>query len=177
MMDAGLLILRVVVGLVVAAHGAQKLFGWFGGHGLRGTAGWLESLGFRPGQVHASLTGLAEFGGGLLLALGFLTPLGAAAVIGVMAVAIAAVHASNGFFNTNGGFEFNLTLMAAAVALAFTGPGGWSIDYALDLDLFGTGWGAGALGLAIVASIAALGSRQEPPAVEAPSEVAQDRAA
>ena len=176
-MDAGLLILRVVVGLVIAAHGGQKLFGWFGGHGLQGTAGWLESMGFRPGRVHAPLTGIAEFGGGISLALGFLTPLGAAAVIGVMAVAIATVHASNGFFNTNGGYEFNLTLMAAAIALAFAGPGSWSLDYALDLDLFGTGWGAAALGLAIVASIAALGSREEQPVAEAANEVAQDRAA
>ena len=162
-MDAGLLILRSIAGLVIAAHGAQKLFGWFGGPGLRGTAGWLDSMGFKPGGLHATVTGTAELGGGILLTLGFLTPLGAAAVIGVMAVAIVTVHASNGFFNTNGGFEFNLTLMAAAIALAFTGPGGWSLDHAFDLDLFGERWGMAALALAVVSAVLTLGARRSDP--------------
>src|SRR5687767_13226447 len=107
-MDSGLLLVRVVLGAIMAAHGAQKLFGWFGGFGIAGTAGWLESMGFKQARLHATVNGLAEFGGGILLALGFLTPLGAAAVAGVMFVAIATVHWSNGFCNSSGGYEFNL---------------------------------------------------------------------
>src|SRR5688572_28731180 len=107
-MDGGLLIIRVVLGAIMAAHGAEKLFGWFGGFGKSGTVAWLESMGFKPARLHATATGLAEFGGGILLALGFLTPLGAAAVAGVMFVAIATVHWSKGFFNSSGGYEFNL---------------------------------------------------------------------
>jgi putative oxidoreductase len=106
-MEAGLLLIRVVLGGIMAAHGSQKLFGWFGGPGLAGTEGWLESMGFKPARLHAVVVGLAEFGGGALLALGLLTPLGAAAIAGVMFVAIATVHWSNGFFNGSGGYEFN----------------------------------------------------------------------
>src|SRR4051812_15156940 len=128
-MEAGLLLIRVVLGGIVAAHGAQKLFGWFGGPGLGGTQGWLESMGFKPARLHALAVGLSEFGGGALLALGLLTPLGAAAVAGVMFVAIATVHWSNGFFNTSGGYEFNLLIAATAIALAFTGSGEVSLDH------------------------------------------------
>jgi putative oxidoreductase len=166
-MSEGLLLLRVVLGLVVAAHGAQKLFGWFGGPGLAGTSGWLESMGFRPGKLHAGVTGLAEFGGGLLLALGFLTPLGAAAVIGVMTVAIVTVHSQNGFFNTSGGFEFNLVLLVAAATLAFTGPGEYSVDLALDWDLYGTRWGMSALALAVVTAGLTLAARRDIPSRDA----------
>jgi putative oxidoreductase len=98
-MEAGLLLIRVAVGAIMTAHGAQKLFRWFGGHGIVGTSGWLEPMGFRPARLHAAVVGLAEFGGGALLALGLFTPLGAAAVAGVMFVAIATIHWSNGFFN------------------------------------------------------------------------------
>ena len=122
-MDVGLLLLRLAVGGVMAAHGAQKLFGWFGGYGLEGTSGWLESLGFRPGRIQAAIAGWSEFLGGLLLVLGLLTPLGAAAVIGVMIVAIGSVHWEKGFFNSAGGYEFNLLLAVVAAALAFTGAG------------------------------------------------------
>src|SRR5207248_5394346 len=101
-MNLGLLVLRLVVGLLLAGHGAQKLFGWFGGHGLAGTAGFFEKLGFRPGKPHAFLSGLAEFGGGVSIVLGFLTPLGAAAIIGGMGVAIGAAHAGKGFFVMEG---------------------------------------------------------------------------
>src|SRR5439155_1943196 len=97
-MSIGLLILRLVVGLTLAAHGAQKLFGWFGGYGLAGTGQFLEQLGFRPGRIQAAQAGLAEFVGGLLLAAGFLTPVGAAAVAAVMLVASVSVHLKNGFF-------------------------------------------------------------------------------
>src|ERR671918_2016167 len=121
-MDAGLLVVRVVLGSILAAHGAQKLFGWFGGHGLAGTSGWLESMGFKPARLHATVVGLAEFGGGVSLALGLITPLGAAAVAGVMLVAIATVHWSNGFFNATGGFEVNLFIISTPIAPALTRP-------------------------------------------------------
>src|SRR5687767_6036829 len=115
-MAIALLILRLVVGLTLAAHGAQKLFGWFGGYGLTGTGGFLEQLGFFPGRRNAFLAGLAELSGGLLLALGFATPLAATLIISVMFVAIATVHLKNGFFNSNQGFEYNLTLAVVALS-------------------------------------------------------------
>jgi putative oxidoreductase len=163
-MDAGLLLIRVVLGAIMAAHGAQKLFGWFGGHGLAGTGGWLESMGFKPAHLHAAVVGLAEFGGGALLALGLLTPLGAAAVAGVMFVAIATVHWSNGFFNTSGGYEFNLLIAASAITLAFTGPGEISIDHLAGWTLAGPEWGLAALGISAAAAGSVLAMRRPPPA-------------
>src|SRR5436190_14764259 len=109
-LDIGLLLLRVVVGLTLAAHGAQKLFGWFGGRGLEGTAQGYERIGYRPGPLMALLAGVGEAGGGVLLALGLLTPLGAAGGIGVMLNAIVSAHLSKGFWNSKGGFEFPLTI-------------------------------------------------------------------
>jgi putative oxidoreductase len=144
-METGFLLIRVVLGAIMAAHGAQKLFGWFGGPGLAGTDGWLQSMGFRPARLLAIVVGLAEFGGGTLLALGLLTPLGAAAVAGVMFVAIATVHWSNGFFNSSGGYEFNLLIAATAIALAITGPGEISIDHLAGWALSGPEWGLAAL--------------------------------
>jgi putative oxidoreductase len=149
-METGFLLIRVVLGAIMAAHGAQKLFGWFGGPGLAGTEGWLESMGFKPARLHAVVVGLAEFGGGALLALGLLTPLGAAAVAGVMFVAIATVHWSNGFFNGSGGYEFNLLVAATAIALAITGPGEISIDRLAGWALSGPEWGLAALGVSAV---------------------------
>jgi len=162
-MEAGLLLIRVVLGATMAAHGAQKLFGWFGGHGLAGTGGWLESMGFSRARFHAMVNGLAEFGGGILLALGLLTPLGAAAVAGVMLVAIAAVHWKNGFFNANGGYEFNLLIAATSIALAITGPGEFSIDNLIGLTLAGPAWGLAVLGVAAVAAGSVLAMRKPPP--------------
>lgn len=161
-METGLLILRLIVGTTIAVHGAQKLFGSFGGPGLAGTAGWLESMGFYPGRMHATATGSAEYFGGLMLILGLLTPFGAAAVIGVMLVAIAAVHWKNGFFVTAGGYEFNLVLAGAALALAVTGPGRFSLDNALGLRLRGSGWGIAALALGAVSALVVLASRRAP---------------
>jgi putative oxidoreductase len=158
-MEAGLLLVRLAVGLTVAAHGAQKLFGVFGGHGLGGTAQFLDSLRFRPGRAHAWLLALAEFGGGLLLALGWLTPLGAAAVLGVMVAAIVAVHASKGFFVAQGGVEHPLVIGAAAAGLAFTGPGRVSVDAALGWALQGTDWGLAAVAAGVLAAVAVLGLR------------------
>jgi putative oxidoreductase len=152
-MNLALLALRLVVGLTLAAHGSQKLFGWFGGHGIEGTAAGYERLGLRPGRVNALLAGLAECIGGLLLVLGLVTPLGAAALIGVMTVAVVTVHLRNGFFVSNNGFEFNLVMVAAAFAVAGAGPGSWSLDRALDIHLSGTGWALGALAVGILSGL------------------------
>ncbi len=131
----GLLILRLAVGLIIAGHGAQKLFGWWGGPGMNG---WIQSvtrLRIRPAQPWAWIAALAEFGGGLLLAAGFLSPLGSLAIAGSMLVAIATVHLPRGFWVSKGGYEFNLALLAAAAALALTGPGAYSLDQALRISL------------------------------------------
>ncbi len=159
-MDLGLLILRLVVGGLMIGHGTQKLFGWFGGNGLRRTAGFLQSMGYRPGTPMAVIHGTAEAGGGLLLAAGFLTPLGAAAIGGVLFTAIVSVHWSSGVWNENGGLEFPLVLATSALTLAFVGPGRLSVDSALGIDLAGMAWGLAALGLAVVASAATAGIRR-----------------
>jgi len=154
-MNTGLLVLRIVVGLVLAAHGSQKLFGLFGGYGIAGTGGWLESIGFRPGRAMAVLVGASELVGGLGLAFGLLTPLSAAIVLGTMVVA-AWTHASSGLWATNGGYELPLLNAAVAAALAFTGAGSISLDNAFGLT-FGTGYGIGAVVLGLAAALAAIG--------------------
>lgn len=152
-MNAGLLVLRLTVGLTLAAHGSQKLFGWFGGPGLNGTGQFFEMLGFRPGRPLALLAGLAETVGGLLLTLGFMTPLGAAAVIGVMLVAVFSVHVQKGFFVHNGGYEYNLVLAVAALTLACTGSGSLSVDAFLHYNHSGAVWGLAALIVGVVGGI------------------------
>jgi putative oxidoreductase len=132
-MDQGLLLLRLVFGLSMAAHGSQKLFGWFGGYGLAGTGGFFEGLGFRPGKLFAFAAGLSELAGGLLIALGLLGPVGPALVVAVMIVAAVTVHLKNGFFATSSGIEITLLFAAAAVAIALTGPGRFSADALLGL--------------------------------------------
>jgi putative oxidoreductase len=161
-MSLGLLILRVVVGLTLAAHAAQKLFGWFGGYGLTGTGQFFEQLGFRPGRLQAALAGGAELVAGLFLAAGFLTPLASAAVIAVMLVAAVSVHLKGGFFASNGGFEYTLILAGAALALAFTGPGTFSIDQALGIAWSGEVWGFAALAAGLVGGAAPLLGRSRP---------------
>lgn len=131
----GLLVIRLVIGLTVAAHGAQKLFGWWGGPGMANWTKSVERLRIRPAQPWAWVAALSEFGGGLLLALGLLSPLGSLAIVGVMLVAIATVHLSKGFWVTKGGYEFNLAIIGGAVALAFTGPGAYSLDTPLGIHL------------------------------------------
>jgi len=163
-MDLGLLVLRLAVGLTLAAHGTQKLFGWFGGGGIAGTGAGFEGLGFRPGKRAAFLAGLGEAGGGLLLALGAATPLAAAMALGVMTVAIFSVHIKKGFFNHNGGYEFPLVLASAALCLAIAGPGSYSVDAFLGLELHGPAWGIAALTLGIAAAGLQLASRHPAPA-------------
>jgi putative oxidoreductase len=129
--NVGLLVLRAAVGGALVAHGTQKLFGWFGGGGLTGTAAMFDQIGFTPGKVNALAAGLGEAGGGALLALGLATPAAGAAVAGTMAVA-ASTHAPAGFFAHKGGFEYPAVLGVSAAALALTGPGELSLDRLLD---------------------------------------------
>src|SRR5438034_10810461 len=152
-MAYGLLLLRVFGGLTMAAHGVQKLFGWFGGGGVRGTAGFFENIGFRPPLALAVLAGLGETGG-LLFAAGFLTPLAALGMTIVMLNAIAVVHWPKGFFNGNGGLEFPLTLATIAVAVTAIGPGRFSIDRAIGWDdnISGVWWGVGVAAAALAIS-------------------------
>ena len=157
-MALALLGLRLAVGLGFAAHGAQKLFGAFGGPGIEGTAGFFEQLGLRPGKLHAWFAGTAEFGGGLLIALGLVTPFAAAALIAVMTAAVVTVHVKNGFFVTDQGYEYNLVLAAALFALAGIGAGQWSLDNVLGLDLAGTVWAIGALAIGLLGGIGAVAS-------------------
>jgi len=166
-MALGLLILRLVVGLTMAAHGAQKLFGWFGGYGLQGTGGFLEKLGFVPGRRHALFVGTAEFMGGLLFALGLATPLGAMLIVSVMFVAVATVHLKNGYFNSSQGFEYNLTLAAVALSVAIIGAGPLSLDGALGIRDAGLVWGLAALVAGILGGVVQLAGRKAPAAEKA----------
>ncbi|MDR5684364.1 MAG: DoxX family protein [Armatimonadota bacterium] len=135
MLDLGLLILRGVVGLLFIGHGAQKLFGWFGGHGVAGTGQWLESMGMRPGRLWAILAGSAEFLGGLLLLVGLANPIGSVLIAAVMAAAIVPVHARNGLWVQRNGYEYPLVNVAAATAVALAGPGAYALDPVLGLTL------------------------------------------
>src|SRR5262245_17699335 len=166
-MDLGLLILRLVVGLLFAGHGAQKLFGAFGGGGLERTAGMFDSIGLRPGVLAAPTAGTAEFAGGLLIALGLFTPFAAAALIAVTTAAVITVHAPNGIWNTNQVYEYNLVLTSAVFALSAIGSGAWSLDNAFGFDLHGAIWALGALAVGLVGGLGAVlsghqAARQEP---------------
>ncbi len=154
-MAYGLLLVRVVFGLTIAAHGAQKVFGWFGGDGPQGTGGFFGSkLRFRAPVVMALTAGVAELTG-LLFAFGLLTPLAALGIAVVMLTSIATVHWPNGFFATNGGFEFNLGILAVAVGIAATGPGRFSLDRLIGWDgsISGLWWGVVVLGGAALISL------------------------
>jgi putative oxidoreductase len=164
-MDFGILLLRMTVGMAMAGHGAQKVFGWFGGPGPDGTGAFMEAMGFRPGRRHALAAGYVELVAGLFLAIGFLTPLAAAMIVSVMIVAAATVHWKNGFFLATNGYEFNLVLGAATLAIAFTGPGTFSLDSAIGFTPSGAGWGVGATLLAVLGAIGQLAQRHTAPAI------------
>jgi putative oxidoreductase len=166
----GLLFLRVVTGATMFGHGAQKLFGWWGGPGLPGIRGWLESMGFRMPAAMALLVALSETGG-LLFALGLVTPFAAFGIAAGMVVAVGSVHWKNGFWNGNQGFEFNLLLFAVAVAVAATGPGRFSLDRLLRLDdnWSGLWWGVGAAVAALAAGGFILTALRTRPPVQEPA--------
>jgi putative oxidoreductase len=127
MVGLGLLLIRLVFGLTFAAHGAQKLFGWFDGDGMDGTAKFFESVGLKPGRVHAALGGLGELVGGLLLALGLWVPIAAVIITGVMVMAIIKVHLDKGYWSTAGGWEYNLAIITVAIGVALIGPGAYTV--------------------------------------------------
>jgi len=156
--DCGLLLLRLTFGLLLAGHGAQKLFGLFGGHGLASTGKYLESLGYRPGTLFAVTGGLSEFLGGLGLAVGLFTPLAAAAVVGVMINAMVTVTAAHGLWVDKGGIEYNIGIAVVALAIAAIGPGRLALDHYLPWGR--GGWrhaglalGLGGLGAALVLAL------------------------
>jgi putative oxidoreductase len=164
-MDLGLLVARLVLGLLMAAHGAQKLFGWFGGHGLAGVGGYLESLGFRPGRLFAVAAAVGEVGSGLLVALGLFGPVGPALMLSVMIVAAVSVHWRNGVFAMSNGIEVPLLYATGAVALALTGPGLYSADRLLGLSsLWSPTVTAVALLVGALGGIANLALRRQSPA-------------
>jgi putative oxidoreductase len=149
MKDLGLLAIRLTAGGLLAGHGAQKLFGWFGGYGVEGTGGWLESLGMRPGKAWALIAGGSELGSGVLTALGLLSPLGPVGMLAPMAVATRKAHWGKPIWVTAGGAELPLLNMAVGTGLALTGPGRYSLDRALGLRV------SPALALLAVAGVAA----------------------
>jgi putative oxidoreductase len=171
-MTFGIAILRAVVGGLFIGHGLQKLLGKFGGFGIEGTGGWMESVGMRPGKVQATVAGAAETGGGALLVAGAATPLAASALTGSMTVAIAKVHGANGLWSQNGGYEFPLTMIAAAFAVTASGPGALSIDR----RTWGTGWGLAAVAAGVAGGFAAIEYSNRQPEPE-PAPAAEPEAA
>jgi putative oxidoreductase len=149
------LLLRILVGGLFVGHGTQKLFGWFGGHGPDATGQMFEGIGMRPGRRNALAAGAAEAGGGAALALGLATPLAASALIATMLTAINRVHLKNGPWATNGGYEYNLVLIAAALALTEFGPGAPSIDEALGIERSGPRWALAALAAGVTGAVGA----------------------
>src|SRR4051794_20317572 len=151
-MNFGQLAIRGVVGPLFVGHGAQKLFGWFDGHGIEGTGGFFESLGLRPGRRHATAAGVAETLGGALLTIGAATPLAATLLSSTMVTAIRKVHAPNGPWVTEGGYEYNLVLIGTLAALVDHGPGRPSVDARLFPNWKGPAWAAAMLGAAVAGS-------------------------
>ncbi len=164
-MKIGRLLLRVLVGGFFVGHGTQKLFGWFGGHGLQGTAEAFEQLGLRPGKAHATAAGLAEAGGGAALVAGLETPLAAAAITATMLTAIKTAHLKNGPWAANGGYEYNAVLIAVVLALAELGPGPLSLDAARGRERTGVAWGLAAAGAGVIGALGAhlAAAAQQPP--------------
>lgn len=166
--DLGFLIARVLVGLLIAAHGAQKLFGWFGGHGLQATGDFFSQLGFRPARSFAIAATLSELTSGLLIALGLFGPVGPAIMLAVMVVAAISVHWRNGLFAATNGIELPLLYSIAAVRFAMTGPGEYSLDAAFGFHWV---WTSRVIWLALLAGFLGgmvnLGLRRRPPAAQA----------
>jgi len=155
-MRIGRLLARVFIGSLFFAHGTQKLFGWFGGPGIEGTSKMMDSLEMHPGRRNAVAAGTSEAAGGAMLATGALTPLAGAALVGTMATAIRKVHAENGFFASNGGYEFNLALIASLLAMIDGGPGPLSIDGALGIECTGGAWALATLAAGLGGSALAI---------------------
>lgn len=178
-MTIGRLVLRATVGGFFFGHGTQKLFGWFGGGGLDGTGKMFESLGLRPGKTHATAAGVAEAGGGALLATGFATPAAAAVLTATMLTAIHRVHLKNGPWSQKGGYEYNAVLIGAALTLAEVGPGSLSLDRKLGIEMTGAKWSALALAAGAVGAAGAHAyaeSQPAPVAEEPPTATAADSA-
>jgi len=167
-MEAGLLLIHLFIGAALVAHGTQKLFGWLGGYGIEGTGGYLKSFGLQHGSLLALAAGSSELIGGLLFAAGFLTPLASALIAATMLVAARTDHAGKGFWIYNGGNEYVLTVAAVVIGLAFNGPGPWSLDAALDLNLDGLTWGLGALAAAAISAASVLALFRKPRASVCP---------
>jgi putative oxidoreductase len=160
-LDTGLLIARLVFGLSLSAHGAQKLFGWFGGNSLTATGGFFNQLGFRPGRAFAAVASATEIVAGLLIAFGLLGPVGPGLMLSVMIVAAVAVHWTRGFFATSNGIELPLLYATVAILLALTGPGLFSLDGLLGLEaLWSPAWAAAALTVGVIGGIGNLAARR-----------------
>jgi putative oxidoreductase len=172
-MNLGMLFIRIALGALLIGHGTQKLFGWFGGGGLDGTAANFAKLRFRGARGSAILAGLGEAGGGLLILLGAITPLGALGIVGVMIVAAVAVHLPKGLWNTKGGFELPLINAAIALTIVSVGPGRYSVDHAIGWDLSGPGWAIGVLVVAGALAIVVLALRR-PQVTDGPPSVSSD---
>jgi putative oxidoreductase len=153
-MDIGLFLIHVVIGSLLAAHGAQKLFGILGGHGLEGAGRYVESLGLRPGKPLAAAAGASELAGGALFALGLATPLAAVLIASTMLVAARTDHGGKGLWIFNGGSEYVLTISAVVIGLAFAGAGTWSLDNAIGWDVAGVAWGIDAASAAYLGAVA-----------------------
>jgi putative oxidoreductase len=180
-MQLGLALLRAIVGGLFFGHGTQKLAGWFGGNGLKATAGAFESMDLRPGTAHAFAAGAAEAGGGALLAAGAATPVAAAAISGTMITAIRKVHAKNGPWVGQGGYEYNLVLLAIVFAVTDAGPGKLSLDALRGRERWGLGWalaqlGAAAIGSTVAIELGARAGRSAQPVEDAPQAAAEGAA-
>ncbi|HEY1690809.1 MAG TPA: DoxX family protein [Polyangiaceae bacterium] len=161
--DVALAVVRLS-GLAMAAHGAQKLFGWFGGHGVAATGAMFAKMGFRPGPLFAFAAGAGEALGGLLVFLGLGGPVGPALVLLVMIVAALTVHVRNGFFQSKSGWELNLTYGLLAIAVGYLGPGALSVDAALGLHVLGGATQVtAAFGAAVVLALANVAMKRSPP--------------
>lgn len=158
-MNAAILAARLLIGLGLAAHGSQKLFGWFGGGGVRGTAVFMESLGYRPGILYGIAAGVGELAGGLLVAAGLLNGAGPAIVILVMLVAIFSVHLPHGYFNSNNGWELPAANIAAVLAFDYAGYGNYSLDRLLHLPYYAMDIRWMMIGVAVILALGTVATR------------------